>query len=162
MSNNNDKEEEAPLLNPSDTWKPYTDSHFSEKHLTPREKQIRTSGAFATIANLTKMYVGIAFISGSKSVAQTGIWCAAIGYVYIIAQTIFCIYLLLKARNRFKREEVQDICELGAKLYGGWCRPWIQGLLVATNSCFLMCYCMFIGFNLDQLMCKTFEVAECH
>ena len=66
---NNDKEEDAPLLNPSDKWKPYTDSHFSEHHLSPREKKIRTSGAFATIANLTKMYVGIAFISGSKSVA---------------------------------------------------------------------------------------------
>ena len=85
-----------------------------------------------------------------------------IGYIYIIAQTIFCVYLLLKARNRFKREYIPDICELGAKLYGDWLRPWIQALLVATNSCFLMCYCMFIGFNIDQLACKTFEAAQCH
>jgi amino acid permease len=122
---NADKEDEAPLLNPSDRWKPYTDSHFSERHLTPREKQFRTSGAFATIANLTKMYVGIAFVSGPKSISQTGVWCAIIGYVYIIAQTIFCIYLLLKARNRFKREEIRDIGDLGSKLYGDWIGPWL-------------------------------------
>jgi hypothetical protein len=42
---NNDGEEKKPLLNPSDKWNKFTNSHMSEKHLNAKEKQIRTSGA---------------------------------------------------------------------------------------------------------------------
>ena len=70
---------------------------------------------------------------------------AAIGFVYIIFINIYCVYILLKARNRFKREIIRDICDLSARLYGEWTRPIICTLLIATNACFLMCYTMFIG-----------------
>ena len=74
---------------------------------------------------------------------------------------MFCVYILLKARNRFKSVEIVDICDLASALYGEWIRPIMAILLIATNSCFLMAYVMFFGTQSDQLMCKTFKAAEC-
>jgi len=57
---------------------------MSEKHLNAREKAHRSSTTFSTVSNLIKMYVGVAFVSGSKSIAQTGIYGALIGYIFIV------------------------------------------------------------------------------
>ena len=107
------------------------------------------------------MYIGISFISVPKSIQETGILASIIGFVYIILMNIFCVYILLKARNRFKREEIVDICDLAAVLYGDWLRPYMSALLVSTNGIFLMAYIMFFGTQSDQLMCKTLKTREC-
>jgi amino acid permease len=100
---------------------------------------------YLTAANLTKMYVGISFIAVPKSVSQAGLYGAIVGFIYIVTMNIFCVYILLKARNRFKQERIVDICDLAARLYGDWVRPFMAILLVATNSIFLMAYIMFLG-----------------
>ena len=74
---------------------------------------------------------------------------------------MYCVYLLIKARNRFKNEKIVDICDLAVKLYGEKARPWISILLVAANALFLMCYVIFFGQEIDQLFCKTLAVTEC-
>ena len=107
------------------------------------------------------MYVGIAFISVPKSVSQAGLIGSIVGFMYIVAINIWCIYILLKARNRFKREEVIDICDLSVKLYGEGTRPIMSILLIATNAFFLMAYVMFLGTQTDQLVCRTFRAEEC-
>ena len=48
-----------------------------------------------------------------------------------MVQSIFCIYLLLKVRNRFKSVTIIDIVDLGCTLYGEWMRPILAVLLVA-------------------------------
>jgi hypothetical protein len=58
------------------------------------------------------MYVGIAFISVPMSIEQAGLYGSIIGFVYIVAMNLLCIYILLKARNRFKREVIVDIADL--------------------------------------------------
>lgn len=68
---------------------------------------------------------------------------------------------MLKVRNRFKNTEIIDIVDLGCTLYGEWMRPLLAVLLVATNSSFLMVYIIFYGTQIDQLICKTAEAAEC-
>ena len=95
------------------------------------------------------MYVGIAFISVPKSVSQAGLYGAIVGFIYIILMNVFCLYILLKARDRYKKEQIVDICDLAAKLYGEGIRPYMGVLLVATNSTFLMCYVMFVGTQTD-------------
>ena len=102
-----------------------------------------------TAANLLKMYVGIAFISTPKSVSQEGLYGTAILFVYIVAVNLFTTYILLKARNRFKRDHIVDISDLSAKLYGEGSRPFVAFLLVITNATFLMCYVMFFGTQTD-------------
>ena len=108
-----------------------------------------------------KMYVGIAFISVPKSISEAGLYGSIIGFIYIIIMNIFCVYILLKARNRFKRYEIVDICDLADKLYGSWTRPYMSTLLICTNACFLMAYVMFFGTQTDQLVCKTFKARDC-
>jgi hypothetical protein len=95
---------DAKSANPSSLWPKYTDSKFSEKHLDNQTKKRRSSPWFLTAANIMKMYLGIAFISSPKSISEAGLYGAIIGFVYIIIMNIFCVYILLKARNRFKRE----------------------------------------------------------
>jgi len=46
---------------------------------------MRTSGALPTLANLLKMFVGIAFISVPHSISEVGLYAAAFGFVYIMA-----------------------------------------------------------------------------
>ena len=131
--------------NPSDFWGPYTNSHFSERHLNSKTRRIRTSGPLPTIANLTKLYVGISFISTPNSIAMAGLYTSIVGFIYVIFSSIFCVYLLIKARNRFKSKNIIDICDLGVVLYGDWMRPILTLLLLFTNSIFLICYLMFFG-----------------
>jgi amino acid permease len=114
-----------------------------------------------TTANLVKMYIGISFISVPKSIEETGIYASLIGFLYVILMNVFCVYILLKARNRFKRQEIVDICDLAAVLYGDWLRPYMSALLICTNAIFLMAYIMFFGTQSDQLMCKTLKKREC-
>ena len=149
------------MLNPSDRWPTYTDSSFDARHLTPKQKKNRTSGTFITLANICKVYVGIAFISVPKSVQQAGLYGFIIPFFWTVISTIFSVVLLVKARNRFKSKDIVDLTDLGAVLYGEGIRPWLQVLLILTNSIALIAYTMFFGFTSDQLLCKTFKVAEC-
>ena len=55
-----------------------------------------------TIANVCKMYVGIAILSAGKSISEVGLYGAFVGFGYVCSINLYCIYLLLKARNRFK------------------------------------------------------------
>ena len=98
-----------------------------------------------TVANLAKLYVGIAFISTPNSIAMTGLYTSIIGFAYVTFSSIFCVYLLIKARNRFKSKNIIDICDLGVVLYGNWMRPILTFLLMFTNTIFLICYLMFFG-----------------
>jgi amino acid permease len=91
------------------------------------------------------MFVGIAFISTPKSISQAGLYGSIIGFIYVVLISTYSVYLLLKARNRFKKEVIVDICDLGARLYGDGIRPWISLLLVLCNGTFLICYIMFFG-----------------
>lgn len=110
-----------------------------------KDKVIRTSSYVLTAANVTKMYVGIAFISVSKSISLAGIYTAILGFVYVLTVNIYCVWILLKARNRFKHCKIVDICDLSVKLYGEGARKYMTFLLVGANSLFLMCYVLFFG-----------------
>ena len=62
---------ESPAGEPviSDNWSEFSDSVLSTRHLTESEKESRTSTLVLTVANVCKMYVGIAFLSTSKCIS---------------------------------------------------------------------------------------------
>ena len=107
------------------------------------------------------MYLGIAIISGPKSVEQAGLFGAAIGYTYVVLINIFSMYLYIKARNRFKKERIRDNGDLAQRLYGDFCGSLMTVLIICTNFVFLIAYVMFIGTQSDQLLCKTLSVTPC-
>lgn len=112
-------------------------------------------------ANLLKLYIGIVFISVSGCIAQVGIYCSVFGIVYVTTINIYCVYLLLKARNRFKNRHIVDICDLAVALYGEGARKWMQIVLVLSNSMFLIFYEIFFGTQIDQLMCRSYKLTKC-
>ena len=65
-----------------------------------------------------KLFIGIAFLSVPKGVSQVGIYGAIIGLLWILAANCYTTWLLIKARNKFKREEVKNLSDLAYKLYG--------------------------------------------
>ena len=75
-----------------------------------------------TAANLIKIYVGIAFISTPKAISSAGLIGAVVGFIYTIYVNAFCLNIFLKARDRFKREEIVDMGDLASKLYGPWAK----------------------------------------
>ena len=147
---------------PSQNWEPYSNSQFSEKHFGPSAKLNRTSTPFITAINLTKMCLGIAFVSVPKAISQAGIYGSFVGAVYVVLVNVFGMYLIIKARNRFKRDDsIVDICDLGAKLYGEWIRPIMTTILVLCNFTFLMAYTMYMGMQTDLIVCRTCKAREC-
>ena len=91
------------------------------------------------------MYVGIAFLSTSKRISQAGIYGSLIGFTYVILINLYCVYILIKARNRFKNDKIVDICDLSVKLYGEGARKYMTFIMIISNTPFLMCYVIFFG-----------------
>jgi amino acid permease len=114
-----------------------------------------------TAANVAKLYVGIAFISSSKSIQQAGIYGSVVGFIYVLAINLYCTWLLIKARNRFKKDQIVDICDLTAVMFGEKYRLGMSIFLSINNGLFLVAYLVFFGTQIDQLMCKTFKSTEC-
>lgn len=108
------------------------------------------------------MCFGISFVSVSKSISQAGIYGALFGAIYVLTINLFGVYLMIKARNRFKRDNnIVDLVELGVKLYGSWVRPILITVLVLCNFSFLMAYTMHFGTQTDLIVCRTFKAREC-
>ena len=83
---------------------------------------------------------------------------ALIGACYTTTVNMFAVYLLIKARNRFKSDQnLVDFVDLGARLYGESARIWFVLMLFFCNVFFLMCYAIFFGEQLDIIVCKEFE-----
>ena len=136
---------------------------LSERHLTARDKAIRTSSSVLTALNVTKMYVGICIITVSRSIANAGLFTSLVGFTYIFAISVYSVYLIIKARNRFKHDKIIDICDLSLKLYGpdSMVPPLVSIGLIVQNSVFLFAFMIYIGEQIDQLMCTTWKRAEC-
>ena len=135
----------------SDQWSSYTDSVLSERHMTARDKAIRTSSNVLTALNVTKMYVGICVITVSRSIANAGLFTSLIGFIYIFTVSIYSVYLVLKARNRFKHDKIIDICDLSLKLYGpDSIIPSLTSFgLIVQNSIYLFAFMIYVGEQID-------------
>jgi hypothetical protein len=131
--------------NASDAWSSYSNSVLSDRNLSPDQKRDRTSTMVFTSANVAKVYVGITLISISRSIADVGIYPAIVGFVYVCLMNMYSVWLILKTRNRFKNDNIVDITDLAAKLYGEKYRGYMVFALVGTNFAFLSSYSLFFG-----------------
>ena len=90
--------------NPSDAWSRFSDSNLSDHHIPEAEKaNVRTSTDFHTFINLSKTFIGIANLVLPKFIADYGIQMAVVGVFILALLNCYCMWLLIKARNRFKR-----------------------------------------------------------
>ena len=130
--------------------------------MTEWDRRHRKSSHRLTAFNLVKLCLGITFLSIPKAIDQAGVFGALIGACYTTMVNIFAVYLLIKARNRFKSDRnLVDFVDLGARLYGESARVWFLLMLFFCNVFFLMCYVIFFGEQLDIIVCKEFEARKC-
>ena len=143
-----DKSPKKPI---SDNWNSFSDSVLSERHMTSRDAQIRTSGSLVTTMNVGKMYVGVCFITVSKNISSAGIYTSLIGFLYIFSISLYSVWLILKARNRFKHAKIIDICDLSQHLYGkeSWVPTLVSIGLILQNSIFFFAFMIYIGEQTD-------------
>jgi hypothetical protein len=133
---------------------------MEEKH-TGSHKDLRSSSYLTTVANVTKMYVGISFISGSMPISQAGLYGSIFGFIYVITINMYTVWLMVKARNRFKNQRVVDIGDLSALLFGESTKGYMKGFLAANNTLFLSVYVLYFGTQIDNLMCESFQIMSC-
>lgn len=114
-----------------------------------------------TSANVTKSFIGITMISVSQGISQVGIYGSFVGLAYVTALNIYSLWIVIQARNRFKYDRIVDLPDLSARLFGEKARYLMEFILVLNQLLFLMCYNLYFGTQLDQLMCQTLEIYEC-
>ena len=145
----------------SHNWSDYSDSNMSLRHVKKGDLAVRTSTWVLTVANIAKMITGITLLSASMSISIAGIYTSLIGFTYVLIVNMYTLWLTVKTRNRFKHEKISDICDLSVKLYGEGARKYFNLVLIFSQAMFLMAYEVFLGDQLDQLMCTTWKVTEC-
>ena len=82
------------------------DSYFSVRHLSLDQIRKRTSTIIFTVANIGKLFIGIAFLGVPQGYADVGIIGGTIGLLYILAINCFTTYLIVKARNKYRNTEI--------------------------------------------------------
>lgn len=92
---------------------------MSSEHVPSEEmKEIRTSGNFLTFVNLLKSQIGIGSLCFARFVGDSGVAASIVGVVLQGFFNIYCVWLLIKARNRFKKDKIATLNDLGYKLFG--------------------------------------------
>ena len=95
-----------------------SESQLSMRHLTEQARLIRSSNSWSTLANLLNYFIGITIISMPHAVSKVGFIGGFLGVVFLTLLSLASAYLLIKARNRFKREGMRDLIDLARVTYG--------------------------------------------
>ena len=150
------------LRSPSEDWQTFSNSDLSERHITDKEREtIRTSAELLTFANLSKNFIGISALVVAKFIADAGIATAVVGAVITGVLNMYTMWLLVKARNRFKHDTITTLGDLGTKLFGESVGVGISIIQILCSFVFLLAYQKYIGEQMDQLLCQSVEVMTC-
>jgi hypothetical protein len=96
----------------------YISSSFSVRHLTAEACKERSSTICHTLANSLNMLIGIGIITFPLSVKRAGFGGAIFGFFFVVFLNLLSVYFLLKARNRFKKENINSLGDLAYCCYG--------------------------------------------
>ena len=80
------------------------------------------------MANLIKLSFSISMVAQPIFIEKVGLYLAIVCTVSITTLVLYCTWLLLQARNRFKKDRIINIGDLGAKLYGENFRYLFSGI----------------------------------
>ena len=77
---------------------------------------------------------------------NAGIYGAIFGLIFLLVINCFTTYLLLKARNKFKRTEINNLSDLAYEIYGTQTARTLTDLvIVITQFSFLVAYNIYFG-----------------
>ena len=115
------------------------------RHLDEEAKSYRTSTIVYTMANVIKLYIGIAFLGVPQGFAQAGYVGGLIGLLYLLGINCFSTWLIIKARNKFKQSKIVNLSDLALLLYGERAQWMTEVLVVVTQYSFLIAYNIYFG-----------------
>ncbi|CDW73229.1 UNKNOWN [Stylonychia lemnae] len=164
-SNEQQEHERTSLISNSDIGENYRaiteTSYFSTRHLTNEDKLLRTSTHYYSLLNIFKGYIGISFLAIPQGFAQVGLYGATIELILIMILNLYSVYLLVKARNKYKRQPIRNICDLCEQIFGPRAKNAANILLIITEIQFCVSYTIYFGEQLDQLFCQILPITSC-
>jgi amino acid permease len=116
---------------------------------------MRSSGYIHSLLNVFKGYIGISFLAIPHGFKQVGIYGAVIGLFCILLLNLYTVWLLIKARNKFKRTRIMSLSDLAEAILGETGRLLSDILLISTELTFCISYTIYFGHELDVLFCQT-------
>jgi len=105
--------------------------------------------------------VGITLLVIPQNFAMYGFYTGALGMVIVWALNSCSTYLIIKARNVFKRQEITSVSDLAVACYGDKAKLPMDVFVIIIQFSFLFAYNIFLGDQLDQILCKILMVSEC-
>lgn len=108
-----------------------------------------------------KLFASISCLSTSKYISDAGLLTSVVGLYFVFLMNIYAIWILVKARNRFKHRRIIDLSDLAAVLFGDGAKIYLQLLICLSNLQFLFCYELYFGKELDTLVCETLSIGVC-
>jgi amino acid permease len=97
------------------------------------------------MANVIKLYIGIAFLGVPKGFSKAGIYGSIISLIYLLLINMFTTCLMIKARNKFKNKRIVNLSDLAFEVYGERAKWVIDFLVVITQLSFLVAYNIYFG-----------------
>ena len=105
--------------------------------------------------------IGITLLIIPQNFAMYGFYTGALGVVLVFVVNSISTYLIIKARNVFKRQQVTSLSDLAVLCYGDKAKLPMDIFVIAIQFSFLFAYNIFLGDQLDQILCKILMVTEC-
>jgi amino acid permease len=91
------------------------------------------------------MFIGIALVAFPFSVSWVGFLAATFGILVLATISLSSSYLLFKARNRLKSQNIVDLTDLGYACFGEKMKIFCQIILLVTQCSILTAYFIYLG-----------------
>lgn len=103
------------------------------------------------------MYVGIAIIAFPYTVHWVGVPIAIMGVLLLASCSLLSAYMLFKARNKYKRQHIIDLPDLGYVCFGEKMKFFCQLILVVTQISIDLAYLIYLGEQAEIVVCDLFD-----
>ena len=98
-----------------------------------------------TFTNTCKTFIGITALVTSKFISDCGLYTALVGTILLCMLNMYTMWLLIKARNRFKHHKIATLGDLAVKLYGDNTGYLVGFIQIAASIVFLLAYQAYMG-----------------
>lgn len=109
-------------------------------------------GTFQTGFNMLKVFVGIGILATPASFMQVGIVGGCVGMVFIGIVAMYTMKLQIKATEKCD-VKITSYSELGEHVLGLRGKQFVDFCIMTSQTGFAIAYLIFIGQQIDQVIC---------
>lgn len=113
-----------------------------------------------TMVNNLKCFLGIGILATPSAFQKIGIIGANVGMVFVAGLAYYTMALQIKAVEKVDRG-IRSYSELGYAVLGGSAKMFLDICLVFSQLGFCIAYLIFIGNQMDQVICLETDLEFC-